>query len=102
MNHLDENRWSNKLPGFLHAFSLGPFVTRKALDKPAVRNFVLNDRSAFDLVIVENFYHECFVTLGHKYNVPVIQLLSFVTNPRVSQWQSNPFDPSYIPDINSG
>jgi len=47
-------------------------------------------------VIIENFFHESFVTLRHKYGAPVVQLLPFATSPRVSQWHGNPYDPSYI------
>lgn len=99
LNHLDENNLSNRVPAFLRNLWLGPSITRKALDKPSVRDFVLGDRSSFDAVVIENFFHECFVTLGHKYSAPVIQLLPFATNPRVSQWQGNPYDPSYLADF---
>lgn len=79
----------------------GPVITKSALDKKTVKDFILNDNSSFDLVIFENFYHESFVTLGHKYKAPVIQLVSFATNSRVSQWQQNPYDTSYIADFAS-
>jgi len=81
---------------------MGPVITRNALDKEKIKDFILNDNSSFDLVVFENFYHESFVTLGHKYGAPVIQLLPFATNSRVSQWHGNPYDPSYIADFASG
>ncbi|VVC36155.1 UDP-glucuronosyl/UDP-glucosyltransferase [Cinara cedri] len=99
VKHLNKNSLTNILPPYLYILWLGPFITRKALEKRVVKEFILHDRSSFDLVIVENFFHECFVVLGHKYGAPVVQLLPFNTNPRVSQWHGNPYDPSYLADI---
>jgi len=89
----------NLLPLYMIAMWLGPMMTRNAVDKKSVRDFVVGDRSAFDLVVVENFFHECFVTLGHKYGTPVVQLLPFAVNPRVSQWQGNPYGTAYVADF---
>lgn len=99
INHLDKNGVTNRLPAYMFVLWLGPFITRRALDKRTVKEFIANNTSSFDLVIVENFFHECFVTLGHKYGAPVVQLLPFAANPRVSQWHGNPFNPSYIADF---
>ncbi|VVC36156.1 UDP-glucuronosyl/UDP-glucosyltransferase [Cinara cedri] len=99
IDFMDKNSIVNKLPQYLYVLWLGPLITRNALEKRAVKEFILHDRSSFDLVIVENFFHECFVVLGHKYGAPVVQLLPFNTNPRVSQWHGNPYDPSYLADF---
>ncbi|XP_025193262.1 UDP-glucuronosyltransferase 2C1-like isoform X2 [Melanaphis sacchari] len=99
MNFLDKNSLMNRLPLYLVSLWLGPTITETALAKKSVRDFVLGDRSAFDLVLFENFFHECFVTLGHKYGAPVVQLLPFVANPRVSQWQGNPYATAYVADF---
>lgn len=66
-----------------------------------MRDFIAHDQSSFDLVLFENFYHECFVAIGHKYGAPVVQLLPFATSARVSQWQKNPHNPAYMPDLTS-
>lgn len=50
----------------------------------------------------ENFHHECFVTIGHKFNAPVVQLIPSTPTADVAQWHGNPYDGSYIPDVNSG
>lgn len=102
VDFLDRNSLMNRLPLYIFTLWLGPMMTKTAVDKKAVRDFVLGDRSAFDVVVVENFFHECFVTLGHKYGVPVVQLLPFAVNPRVSQWQGNPYGPSYMADFAAG
>jgi len=99
VNHLDRNSLFNRLPLYIYTLWLGPMITKNAVNKKSVRDFVLGDRSAFDLVVVENFFHECFVTLGHKYGAPVVQLLPFAANPRVSQWHSNPYGTAYIAEF---
>lgn len=99
IDFLDKNSLINRLPLYIYTLWLSPMITTNAVDKKSVRDFVLGDRSAFDLVIIENFFHECFVTLGHKYGAPVVQLLPFATNPRVSQWHGNPYGPAYVADF---
>ncbi|XP_050523255.1 UDP-glycosyltransferase UGT5-like [Daktulosphaira vitifoliae] len=80
---------------------LGPLITEMSLNKTAIKKFIAEDQTPFDVIIFENFYHEAFVALGYKYNAPVVQLLPFATNARVSQWNSNPYNPAYITDITS-
>lgn len=92
-------KFVNLVPTPLHLWWFGPHISETSLDKPSVANFISSDRSSFDLVMFENFYHECFVSIGHKYGAPVVQLLPFSANSRVSQWQSNPYNPAYIPDL---
>lgn len=99
---MDKNSVINKLPLYLFVLWAGSLFVKSTLEKKTVRDFILNDSSSFDLVLFENFFHESFVTLGHKYNAPVVQLLPFPTNSRVSQWHSNPYNPSYITDFTSG
>ncbi|KAL5233409.1 hypothetical protein ACI65C_000819 [Semiaphis heraclei] len=94
-------KYVNLVPTPLHLWWFGPHISETSLDKPSVANFIRTDRSSFDLVLFENFYHECFVAIGHKYNAPVVQLLPFSANSRVSQWHSNPYNPAYIPDLTS-
>jgi len=99
VDFLDKNSLMNRLPLYMVQLWLGPMITKNAVDKKSVRDFVFSDQSSFDVVVVENFFHECFVTLGHKYGVPVVQLLPFASNARVSQWHGNPYEPAYIPDF---
>ncbi|XP_050424430.1 UDP-glycosyltransferase UGT5-like [Adelges cooleyi] len=80
----------------------GPEVTYGALNNTKVLEFIQTDGYQFDLVIFENFQHECFVAMGHKYGAPVVQLIPATPVAFVSQWFSQPFHPAYIPDQNSG
>lgn len=87
------------LPEPLGSWAFGPFNTDNTLDKPSVRDFIRNDRTAFDVILFENFLHECFVALGHKYGAPVVQLLGSSSSVRVSQWHGQPYNPAYIPEF---
>lgn len=89
------------IPTPVHLWWFGPFNSELTLNKSSVTDFIRDDRSSFDLMLFENFYHECFAALSHKYGAPLVQLLPFSANARVSQWQSNPYDPAYIPDLTS-
>lgn len=72
------------------------------VNKPSVLKLIHSQGLDFDLVLFENFFHECFVTIGHKFNAPVVQLFPSIPNAGIAQYHGNPFAGSYIPDINSG
>ncbi|XP_050432520.1 UDP-glucosyltransferase 2-like isoform X2 [Adelges cooleyi] len=81
---------------------LGTKINEQTLNNKKVQEFIEADGYQFDLVIFENFQHECFVAMGHKYGAPVVQLIPATPTAFVSQWHSQPFHPAYIPDQNSG
>jgi len=80
----------------------GPQITLQTLNNTKVKEFIRSDNYQFDVVIFENFQHECFVTMGHKFGAHVIQLIPATPVAFHSQWHGQPFNPSYIPDPNSG
>lgn len=80
----------------------GPQITLETLNNTKVKEFIHSDVYQFDVVVFENFQHECFVSMGHKFGAHVIQLIPATPVAFVSQWHSQPFNPSYIPDPNSG
>lgn len=79
-----------------------PKFTETTINKPSVLKLIHSEEFQFDLVLFENFFHECFVAIGHKFNAPMVQLFPSIPNAGSAQWHSNPYDGSYIPDINSG
>ncbi|XP_025419478.1 UDP-glucuronosyltransferase 2C1-like isoform X2 [Sipha flava] len=79
-----------------------PKFTEMTINKPSVLKLIHSESLHFDLVIFENFFHESFVTIGHKFNAPVVQIFPSVPNAGVAQWYGNPYIGSYIPDVNSG
>lgn len=100
-NMLKIAKFINFIPTPVHLWWFGPFNSELTLNKSSVTDFIRDDRSEFDLVVFENFYHECFAAVGHKYGASVVQLLPFSANVRVSQWQSNPYGTAYVPDLTS-
>ena len=52
----------------------GIVTTKFAFDSPAVKDFIANDNTKFDLVISEQFQQESFNMFAHKYNCPLITI----------------------------
>lgn len=84
------------------SWAIWPKFTEMTVNKPSVLKLIHSEDLHFDLVLFENFFHECFVTLGHKFNAHVVQLFPSIPNAGIAQWHGNPYDGTYIPDINSG
>ncbi|XP_008186378.1 UDP-glucuronosyltransferase 2C1 [Acyrthosiphon pisum] len=80
----------------------GSQITLETLNNTKVKEFIHSDGYQFDVVIFENFQHECFVSMSHKFSAHAIQLFPATPIAFTSQWYSQPFNPSYIPDPNSG
>lgn len=74
-------------------------TTHMYLADPVVQKFIKEDKSSFDLIIVEAFFQECTVALGHKYNAPVIYIVPVTPWISVSRWTANPTDFAYIKDF---
>ncbi|XP_025408888.1 UDP-glucuronosyltransferase 1-1-like, partial [Sipha flava] len=94
-------KFINLIPAPVRLWWFGPYISETSLNKMTVMDFIRDDRSSFDLVLFENFFHECFAAIGHKYGAPVVQLLPSSTDARVSQWHANPYGPAYLPDMAS-
>ncbi|CAO1355349.1 unnamed protein product, partial [Diamesa hyperborea] len=52
----------------------GLMTTKHAIETENVKSFIENDRTAFDLVISEEFKQESFLMFAHKYNCPLITI----------------------------
>lgn len=76
---------------------LSHFMT-PLLENEKLQEFIKSKSNSFDLVIVEAFYQEFTVTLGHKFNAPVIYVASTSIWPSISKWIHVPATYSYIPD----
>lgn len=80
-------------------FTLLVETTELFLSDSVVQDFIKNDQTKFDLVMVESFFQECTVALGHKYGAPVVNLLPLSPSQSVSRWAANPFEFSYTKDV---
>lgn len=63
-----------------------------------MKKFVQSSSDSFDLVMIETFCQEYTVTMGHKFNAPVINLAPAMPWVSNSQWMHVPATFSYIPD----
>lgn len=66
-----------------------------------LQDFILSEAYIFDLVLVESFFQEYTVTMGHKFNAPVILITPTTIQPTNSHWIGLPSTFSYILDIRS-
>lgn len=74
-------------------------TTHMFMSDPVIQKFIKYDQSSFDLVLIESFFQECAVALGHKYRAPVISIVPVTPWISVSRWANNPTDLSYIKDF---
>lgn len=74
-------------------------TARMFVSDQVVQTFVKEDRSTFDLIVIESFFQECTVALGHKYGAPVISIVPEAPWASVSRWAANPMDFSYVKDF---
>lgn len=89
----------------LHVRSvIGVEITKTYVSSPEVQKFIKEDQSKFDLVIVESFFQECTIAMGHKYGAPVVNFIPVAPWATPSLLAGNPSDFSYIKDfkLNSG
>lgn len=77
-------------------------IAEKVISLPRLQNFILSDDYKFDLVMIFSFCQEYGITLGHKYNAPVINLAVFMLLPSNSKWIGEPSTYSYIIDQRIG
>ncbi|XP_015368463.1 PREDICTED: 2-hydroxyacylsphingosine 1-beta-galactosyltransferase-like [Diuraphis noxia] len=83
---------------------IGINITETYVSSPEVQKFIKEDQTQFDLVIIESFFQECTVALGHKYGAPVVSIVPVAPWVSVSRHAANPSDFSYIKDfkLNAG
>jgi len=79
-------------------------TTNSSVPTPEVQRFIKEDQTKFDLVIVESFFQDCTVAMGHKYGAPVVSIIPVAPWTSVSRHAANPSDFSYIKDfkLNTG
>lgn len=80
-------------------FDLGTDMCRRLMDDPGVGELIDSRERQFDLLVMETFFHECFLAFSHKYRVPTVLACAFgggysFTNHVVG----NPYPLSYLPE----
>jgi len=83
---------------------IGINITETYVSSPEVQKFIKEDQTKFDLVIIESFFQDCTVALGHKYGAPVVSIIPVAPWVTVSRHAANPSDFSYVKDfkLNAG
>ncbi|XP_050537199.1 UDP-glycosyltransferase UGT4-like [Daktulosphaira vitifoliae] len=82
----------------LNVGNLQNSLAHATLPVNVIQNFIQYDNSKFDLVFIFSFGQTYCVTLGHKYNAPVIMLNVVMLWQVNSKWIGEPYTYSYIPD----
>lgn len=69
--------------GFYSAlYSLCNFVLEIALADDVIHDFLKNDKTDYDLLILEPYFcQEPFIAIGHKLNVPVVAVHAMSLTP---------------------
>ncbi|XP_050523821.1 UDP-glycosyltransferase UGT5-like isoform X2 [Daktulosphaira vitifoliae] len=80
-------------------WSLGINVANMILHHKKIIDFIHAENYTFDLIMVESFVQEYTITLGHKFNAPVINLVPAPLWPSITKWLHLPSTFSYIPDL---
>ncbi|XP_022166869.1 UDP-glucuronosyltransferase 2A2-like [Myzus persicae] len=68
------------------------------MEHPNMIDFVRSEDNSFDLVMVETFLQEYTVSIGHKFNAPVVNLSPAMVWVSASKWLHLPATFSYVPD----
>lgn len=55
------------------AFSFG-YTTKYALENQYVQHFIHSANHHFDLIIIEDLWHDTFLMLGHQFKAPIVSI----------------------------
>lgn len=67
------------------------------LSSDVVKNLI-NNKEKYDVIIIESFNTDCFLTITHKLEAPFILISSSIMMPWNFEHMGNPDNPSYIPN----
>ncbi|XP_025408804.1 UDP-glucuronosyltransferase 2C1-like [Sipha flava] len=104
-NRINDNLMDVINCNFFQVLSIGWTLNKRyaesILHLKNLQNFITSESYTFDLVLIESFYQEYTVTMGHKFNAPVICITSTLIQPTNSHWIGLPSTFSYLLDIRS-
>lgn len=76
---------------------LGEMSCEIALSSKSVKDF-LQEENKFDVILLEYFNSDCFLTIAKKFNAPVIRLSSCTNMPWTFDRYGVPSNPAYMPN----
>ncbi|XP_026810106.1 UDP-glucuronosyltransferase 1-6-like [Rhopalosiphum maidis] len=74
-------------------------MVEKTLVLNETRSFLNNTRNSFDLVLVECWYSDVYLALGHRYSAPIVCLSPMSSSVTLSQSLGLPDHPAYVPSF---
>ena len=87
----------NYLQTVLLLNSFGDKICNAALAEEPMQN-LMKSKEKYDIIIVENFFSECFLGYAHIFKAPVVQISTFAGTEDQADIVGNPTPYSYIPD----
>lgn len=67
-------RYSSDFENLQMWWNVGVWTSEHALNDPKVKALIASKDKKFDLVILEQFFHESFLMFGHKFKCPVVTI----------------------------
>lgn len=82
-------------------FDIGVLFTNSTLNDQAFQH-LLQQNEKFDVIVVELFFTDALLALGHHYDAPVVGISTFGTSKMTSGMVAAPEIASYIPNVFTG
>jgi glucuronosyltransferase len=79
-------------------WGFGEAFCHSFLQNKEVQDLLHSSNQKFDLIIVEAFTNDCLLGFGHKFQVPIVQVVSFGGTSWMGDWVGNPSPYAYVPD----
>ncbi|PSN48147.1 UDP-glucuronosyltransferase 3A2 [Blattella germanica] len=78
-------------------WSFGNFMCDYYLAQEEMQN-LMKSNEKYDLIIQQNFFLDCFLGFSHKFQAPLIQLVTFAGSETMGDVVGNPAPYAYVPD----
>ncbi|XP_077291582.1 UDP-glycosyltransferase UGT5-like isoform X2 [Arctopsyche grandis] len=73
------------------------FTTEVAFNSSSLQELLRNDKSHFDLIIMELFFQEAFYMFAHKYKAPVVAISTMGFHQYIGDFMGSPLQLAYMP-----
>ncbi|KAG8272890.1 UDP-glucuronosyltransferase 1-1 [Homalodisca vitripennis] len=100
LNQVQFDQVENPILDLISMSRMGLDMCEKILKFQPVKS-LLDSNAKFDLIIIELFNTDCFLSLVHKYGVPYVGISSANTSPEQDGRVGTPLQPAYVshPDL---
>lgn len=77
---------------------LAHLVCEYGFNSENLQNF-LKEKNSFDIVLMERFTSDCFLSIAKIYRVPIVTLYTWKLLPWIDYRVGNPNNPAYVPNL---